>query len=133
MVYTRISARAILITQEGKVCLIKRTKNGEVYWVAPGGGIEDGETPLDAVKRELLEETGSVCSSCEKAFEFENLTFFLCYEKSRGIPSGQEYELADENNQYEVVDIDVEMLPKISFRPEKLKTQIYELAKELGL
>ena len=27
-------------------------------WAAPGGGVEDGESPIDAVRRELHEEVG---------------------------------------------------------------------------
>jgi 8-oxo-dGTP pyrophosphatase MutT (NUDIX family) len=30
----------------------------EIYWYPPGGRIEQDETPVETVKREVLEETG---------------------------------------------------------------------------
>ena len=40
--------------------LIKRTRPGrEPYWVFPGGGVEDDESPKEAVVREVEEELGA--------------------------------------------------------------------------
>ncbi|HFK1498231.1 NUDIX domain-containing protein [Bacillus sp. BSL6] len=36
---------AAIIVQEGKIALIKRIREDETYYVFPGGGIEEGETP----------------------------------------------------------------------------------------
>lgn len=47
-----------IIVQEGKIALIKRIREGETYYVFPGGGIEEGETPKEATKREAYEELG---------------------------------------------------------------------------
>ncbi|PFV77692.1 DNA mismatch repair protein MutT [Bacillus sp. AFS059628] len=47
-----------IIVQEGKIALIKRIRDGETYYVFPGGGIEEGETPEEATKREAYEELG---------------------------------------------------------------------------
>jgi len=48
---------AILIT--GKhIALIKRRREGRLYYVFPGGQIEEGESPEQAVVREIEEELG---------------------------------------------------------------------------
>ncbi|MBE5106242.1 NUDIX domain-containing protein [Bacillus thuringiensis] len=49
---------AAIIVQDGKIALIKRIREGEVYFVFPGGGIEEEETPEEATKREVYEELG---------------------------------------------------------------------------
>ena len=45
-----------IVTKDQKVLLIKNKKRG--YWEAPGGRVETGELIEDALKREILEESG---------------------------------------------------------------------------
>ncbi|HTY39582.1 MAG TPA: NUDIX domain-containing protein, partial [Candidatus Paceibacterota bacterium] len=47
---------AALIVRHGHALLLRRVKNGEEYYVIPGGGIEEGETPEEAAIREVKEE-----------------------------------------------------------------------------
>jgi ADP-ribose pyrophosphatase YjhB (NUDIX family) len=48
-----------LIVRDAKVLLIRRGKEPyKDHWSLPGGGVERGETLREAVKREMLEETG---------------------------------------------------------------------------
>ncbi len=55
--YIRNSAKALVVSN-GKVLLNRcRSRLGE-YYALPGGGQHPGETLEEAVKRELLEETG---------------------------------------------------------------------------
>ncbi|MEV6522038.1 NUDIX domain-containing protein [Longispora sp. NPDC051575] len=57
----RVSAYGVVV-RDGRVLLvpIARTEvSGEVgLWILPGGGVEHGEHPEEAVVRELAEETG---------------------------------------------------------------------------
>lgn len=50
-------AAAILI-QNDHVALIKRERQGLLYYVFPGGQVEEGETLAEAAVREVAEETG---------------------------------------------------------------------------
>ena len=52
----RVGCSAAIFNEEGKVLLTRRLDNGQ--WCLPGGGVEAGESPSEAVVREVSEETG---------------------------------------------------------------------------
>lgn len=52
----REAARAVVRDKDGLVALLHVTKDG--YYKLPGGGIDEGEEVLDALRRECLEEIG---------------------------------------------------------------------------
>lgn len=70
----RRAARAILIDDQDRLLLIKRTKPGQKpYWTAPGGGVEDTDTSVEAaLHRELNEELGAEVSSAVRVFLFSS-------------------------------------------------------------
>lgn len=53
---TRFNVRCILRNNNGDICVIKSEKYG--YIQIPGGGINDKETIIDALRREIQEEAG---------------------------------------------------------------------------
>lgn len=58
---------AFIISRDNKILMGKSHKGG-VYpgcWIVPGGGMEPGETKLQALIREILEETGLDISSAK--------------------------------------------------------------------
>lgn len=56
----RAAVRVICVNPAGDVLLLKWRDpvGGAQFWEPPGGGIEPGEAPEDAARRELWEETG---------------------------------------------------------------------------
>ena len=50
--------RAIVLTTREEVLLVRFEFPAGTRWALPGGGIEPGETPEDALNRELVEELG---------------------------------------------------------------------------
>ncbi|MHC5902675.1 NUDIX hydrolase [Streptomyces sp. S6] len=56
---TRRTAAYAVIVQDDRILLSRfRAPDGSGVWIMPGGGVEHGEHPYDAVIRELREETG---------------------------------------------------------------------------
>lgn len=60
----RRTARAILKNNSGRYALVYSA--GFNMYCFPGGGIEDNEDILTALKRELMEETGCSCDAVEE-------------------------------------------------------------------
>ncbi len=50
----------VVDTVDDKILMIHRNREGNEYYIVPGGGVEDGETVVEAAHREADEETGLV-------------------------------------------------------------------------
>ena len=65
----------IVLNKKNEVFVGKRKDNPIDKWQMPQGGIDTNETPLNAMKRELKEETSitkiKVLKEIEKSFEYE--------------------------------------------------------------
>ena len=103
----------IIFSPNKKKVLILERKDLPV-WVLPGGGIDENETPEEAILRETLEETGLHVSLIKKVGEYfpiNRLTstthVFECKEEHGKLSLG------DETNQ--IAFVPLEHLPKNFF------------------
>ncbi|TFE02400.1 NUDIX hydrolase [Jeotgalibacillus salarius] len=121
---------AVVIVQNGRVALMKRVRNNEVYYVFPGGGIEPSETPEEAAKREAFEELGVLVKvgQCMSEIEYEGIQYFFEADITGGIfGAGQGEELTDVNDTrgtYLPVWIDMTALTTIDVRPREVTVKI---------
>ena len=69
---TSDSVIVLPLLNEGEAVFIRQDRYAVVQWLleVPAGGIEDGESPVAAAERELLEETGYRASEFEKIGSF---------------------------------------------------------------
>ena len=100
-----------IVVLDNKILLLKRVKpstDGLGFWELPGGGLEHGETPDQALIRELKEETGLDIVIIKPAYTFTKIREdyqtvgigFLC------IPKNDHVRLSDEHTDYCFVTIE---------------------------
>lgn len=90
--------------EEDKVALIERRRAGLEYYVFPGGGVEQGETPEQAAVREAMEELGIDIAIRRKVaviyFGFSTQIYYLVEQVGGefGTGTGEEFIEAGPNN-----------------------------------
>jgi 8-oxo-dGTP diphosphatase len=50
-----IQRAGIILIENGNLAVIKRIREGCIYYVIPGGGMEEGETEMETAVREAEE------------------------------------------------------------------------------
>lgn len=125
---------AVLIDNK-KVGLIKRIREGSIYYVFPGGGIEDGESPEEATKREAFEELGVEIkvNECLAKFEFNGTQYFFLSDIIKGtFGTGKGEEFTNKNRDRGIflpMWVDIERLSTIDVKPKEVALKVQALFK----
>ncbi len=96
------SAVMMAVDENSRVLLVRqyRMPARDYLWELPAGKLDEGETPLHAAQRELVEETGYRASEWRELVSFwpspgyvgEKMTIFLATELTQGAPKPMEDE-----------------------------------------
>lgn len=110
----RLIQKCIIVRKDGKILALKRAPDDHSRggnWDLPGGGYEQGEDVIDAIKREVMEEVGVIVKNVIPVFFANNSAktgffqgdnvFGMCYlcREWEG-----EIRLSDEHVEYQWID-----------------------------
>lgn len=119
---------SVVIVEDGHVLLISRKKNGEMYFVFPGGGIEAGETPEIAAIREAFEELGvhvSLGGLIDVIEWYGKQYFFHAVIEAGKIGSGEGEEYSDPaRGSYEPMFVPIHQLALLPVYPKEMAEKI---------
>lgn len=119
---------SVVIIKERSAVLIKRVNNGEEYYVFPGGGIEQGETPEIAAIREAYEELGVRVrlKECIAEVNFKGRQYFYSADILHGkIGDGKAEEFNDPSRgTYKPVWVPLDDFPLLDIRPKEVARKI---------
>lgn len=133
-----------IIPYQGGILVIKREReinNNKVeYYVFPGGGVENGESLEEAMKRELQEELGIKVSVKNQLYtdiyKEETNIYFMCEYESGEIGTGNGPEFNSEEykdrGKYIPTVLYKDDLLKLNLVPESIKMSLYNDACKFG-
>ncbi|MBQ8425395.1 MAG: NUDIX domain-containing protein [Clostridia bacterium] len=125
----RVSCRAIIIDRD-KLVAMYREKNNKVYYTFPGGGINEGESETECVKRECLEEFGIIVVPVRKLFILEDAKtiqhYYLCNwtDGALGMGDGEEFSIGYDNGIYMPSLIPMSNVAKLPLVPSEIKDEV---------
>jgi 8-oxo-dGTP pyrophosphatase MutT (NUDIX family) len=81
----RQKVRAVVSNAAGEVLLVQPHGYALDEWALPGGGVEAGESPGEAIRRELAEELGLSCEQAEPLPVANRFIYPAAYKSKRGL------------------------------------------------
>ena len=137
----RTGVGVIVLNKENKIFVGKRKDNPSNKWQMPQGGVDEGESYLFAMKRELLEETSieniKVLKELDGFFEYElpdNLIGIIWKGKFRG--QKQKWFIVKFIGEEKEIDLNTEKPEFIEWKwilPDELPNVIVDFKKNMYL
>ena len=128
-----------VVIENNKVALIKRERDGREYYVFPGGGIENKETPEQATIRETFEELGIIIKIIELlgVINYNGTQYYFLSEMiggKFGNGKGEEFtNMSPNRGTYEPVWIELNKLGTLDVRPMEIVKELYKLIEGGGI
>lgn len=124
----------IILVCNDEILFIKRIKNGNQYYVIPGGGIEKDENIISAAVREIREEINleinkkDINKFCEIKNQGRTEIYFITeIKKQEFIICGEEAERSNADNVYIPEWVSINKLQEINLLPEEIKNKIIKI------
>lgn len=125
----------IVLIMDNKVALIERHRGGLDYFVFPGGGVDEGESPEQAAVREAMEELGTEVVIKQKIAEIQlgpnsRHVYFLVEQTGGEFGSGvgEEYTDSDPDSPDEGIYIPIWMpLGQLPFHENIYPVEVVKL------
>ncbi len=108
-----------------------RERQGRIFYTFPGGGIEEGETEEECIKREVFEEFGIIVEPIKKIYKYENNNnieyFYLAKWISGefGTGKGEEFKQNQTNGTYIPKFIKISDIPTLPLMPPEVALAFY--------
>jgi 8-oxo-dGTP pyrophosphatase MutT (NUDIX family) len=126
----RVRCRAIIF-KDDKIVSMYREREDRIFYTFPGGGMEENESEVDCVKREVFEEFGISIEPIKKVYIYENEIslehFYIAKYISGefGTGTGEEFQDTKNNGVYIPKLIDIKDIPNLPLMPSEVATQFY--------
>ncbi len=122
-----------VVIENNKVALIKRVRAGQEYYVFPGGGIEQDESPEQAAIRETFEELGVhvAIKGSLGIVNYNGVQVFFIAEiigGTFGTGKGEEFRYECRNRgTYEPIWVELEQLSSFDVHPLEIAEKVSSL------
>ncbi len=119
-----------MVADHGRILLMRRVSKGREYYVFPGGGVETGESLVEAVKREVQEEASLEVEIKWPLYHHvyddgSEHWFYLCRYVSGSPQLGQGNEMdamrANPSELYEPLWYEINRLPELLVYPLEIR------------